>query len=409
MQASIILSDFIILSIVTYITYNSKKLRSHKNYRNISLFLVSFIIMVCSNYNGPSHLTPVLTLVSFVLLHYGLFKFTIIESIFTSVLEILFVVTTEFASMLIMNIVFGLNTNTASSSYIYILSLVLSNSLFYLLCHGFVSYKKMIMMIEKKRKFVYMLSIIPLCTILIFLSIPDYFKFVEDNKVISLVFISISVLTLLSIYVCIRLIYTMESQDKIKSEKDHIELEFEMYSKYYYSNFNLLHDLLHSYTEMKQLLDHKEYTELEQKLEDLSYQTLNEYNSTYSESLLLNTLISNRIEILKRNKILIKTKLLYSDFSDMNMIDGTKFLNQLLDTAISSCKEFETSIIYINLKAINEQLFFQVYFPCKRDITEEIEGNDVLNEIIEKYDITATYMFKREEHMLFLTFLMNKN
>lgn len=404
MNITLLVSDFVILGITNYFAHRIYNSRYSNKCLNFFIYIILSLLFYLTNFNGPTHLTTLTLFIIFLFLHLILYKIDMSNAFFTSILEILLISTSEFSSMLIMNIIFKLNGSTPFSSFLYILSLIISNCIFFLSCYMFMKLNKSLSHISNN-KYIFYLAFIPTCSMLLFLYFPNYFNLVENNKPIFITFLFLAFYNLFSIYLISKHLESVKTQNELKKDKEHIEIEFKLYSKYYYENFNLLHALLHSYTDMKLLLDNKNYDELDQKLTDLSNKTLNEFNSIFSESLLLNTIISNKISILSQYNIVIKTKLLYSDFSFMNIVDATTFFSKIIDYCIDCCKEFDNSIIYINSKLINKKPALHFYFSSNKDINYIISTNTILSKIISNYKIHSLYTFDLEESLMHLIFI----
>ncbi len=254
-------------------------------------------------------------------------------------------------------------------------------------------------------KYLCFLAFIPTCSMLLFLYFPDYFELVENNKPVFVTFLFISFYNLFSIYLICRQLEFIKTKNELKHSKESTEFEFKLYSKYYYENFNSLHTLLHSYTDMKILLEQKKYDELNTELINLSEKTLNEFNSVFSESLLLNTIISNKISTLNKYNIVIKTKLLYSDFSFMKIVDASTLFSKIIDYCIDSCKKFKNSTVFINSKLLNNQLILHVCFSSTKDIQPIIAQDSTIDKIISIYKIQTLYSFKHEDSIMHFFFI----
>lgn len=258
-----------------------------------------------------------------------------------------------------------------------------------------------------KSKLIYPLSLLPIITLSTMIKIPNYFELIESNKIVVITFLLLTFFNFLTIYLVSKQLEFIKIKNDLKIDKEKTELQFKLYSKYYYQDFYLLHSLLHSYTKMKKLLDNKEYESLNFELDNLSNVTFKKFNSMFSESLLLNTIISNNVPILDQYNILIETKLLYSDFSFLEITDSSTFFSKIINYCIDSCKEFNKSTIYINSKLLNDKIILHFYFPSKKDLSKKISSDLDINKINQIYKIDPAHSFDYKNSIMHFIFIFN--
>ncbi len=366
-----------------------------------------FFIGCLFNINGPTHFTTVVTTVNYVILFSLMFETTLIYSLFTSLFLMMLNTSSEFISMLIMNVFFNLNGSTEYDSFLYIISLILANIVYFLLCTIYIRFKKTYSVVHFP-SYSWIILIVPFSTLFLTLLIPDYFALVENDKDIVMALLLLMVSNMITLFFFFIFVYNINLEIALKKEteqKQQLEHEISLYSQYYHEHFNLLHTLLHRYTDMKRYLVNKEYDLLDKTLEDLSEKTFNEFNSIYSESYTLNILINKYMETLRKFNINIRTKLKCSNFTFFERVDEINFFKEILRISIESCKLKSNSLIYISSEEKFNQIVIQIRFPANHNLKAYIHNNMILHEIINKYRIIPSYKYDEENGSMILSFI----
>ena len=285
--------------------------------------------------------------------------------------------------------------------------MVFANIIYFLLCTIFVRFKKKYSVVQFP-KHSWLILIVPFSTLFITLLIPNYFALVENDKDIVIALLLLAISNMITLFFFFNFIYNINLEMTLKKEteqKMQLEHEISLYSQYYQEHFNLLHTLLHRYTDMKKYLVNQEYDLLDKTLEDLSEKTFNEFNSIYSESYTLNILINQNLETLRKFNINIRTKLKCSNFTFFERIDEINFFKELLRISIDACKIKSNSLIYISSEEKFNQLVIQVRFPSNHNLKELLLNNMILHEIINKYGIIPSYKYDEENGIMILSFI----
>lgn len=407
MKWPLVFCNFSYLLIGVYIGISTLKTRFHNKAINISIFMCLFLIQCLYNINGPTQLTTVMSTVNYVILFSLMFETTLIYSLFSSFFLMMLNTSSEFISMLIMNVLFNLNGLTEYNSILYFIALVFANIIYFLLCTIFVRFKKKYSVVQFP-KHSWLILIVPFSTLFITLLIPNYFALVENDKDIVIALLLLAISNMITLFFFFNFIYNINLEMTLKKEteqKMQLEHEISLYSQYYQEHFNLLHTLLHRYTDMKKYLVNQEYDLLDKTLEDLSEKTFNEFNSIYSESYTLNILINQNLETLRKFNINIRTKLKCSNFTFFERIDEINFFKELLRISIDACKIKSNSLIYISSEEKFNQLVIQVRFPSNHNLKELLLNNMILHEIINKYGIIPSYKYDEENGIMILSFI----
>ena len=382
------LFNFLIVFYIGWLTLDFKK-RSIFKYTIIYIFI--FLIQCMSNYNGPNHFASIVTIINFILLTSYTFECSLHESLLISFFSLVFGSLAEFLSMIIMFFLFKLGPQTNISSPTYSLALLLSHLIFFVFANIFIWINKLYSP-KMSQLGSWIILIVPLSTILFFMNISNYFSLVQDNKsvLICLVLLVLSnIITLLYFYKVINSVNLEKQLAEEKQLKEKTEIEYKLLSNQYNNNYTLLHTLLHSYIDLKKLLERKKYDELSLKIDDLANRTFSEFNSIYTGSYILNILISNKLEVIRKNNIHIRCSLIYTDFSFLELIDQKTFFDHILNLCISECKKnkYEMRQIFIRSNLKNSYPYLHVFLPSNSEKIDLSENNKAFYKLIKKYNI----------------------
>lgn len=182
--------------------------------------------------------------------------------------------------------------------------------------------------------------------------------------------------------------YKLGLKSKLDLSKENEKVVTEKYkllNKQYETSFYFLHDLLKTCQRLNLLLDKDDYQGLKDEINTLTTTTFREFNSIYSDSMLLNTLINNRLETLRQYDITVLPTIEYNNFSFLTVADQFILFDCLLDLAIDEVKTV-TNRRYIFIKSIKKakQIIIQFKFNCSNcDLQEKVAAS--LNELLNRY------------------------
>lgn len=182
--------------------------------------------------------------------------------------------------------------------------------------------------------------------------------------------------------------YKLGLKSKLDLSKENEKVVTEKYkllNKQYETSFYFLHDLLKTCQRLNLLLDKDDYQGLKDEINTLTTTTFREFNSIYSDSMLLNTLINNRLETLRQYDITVLPTIEYNNFSFLTVADQFILFDCLLDLAIDEVKTV-TNRRYIFIKSIKKakQVIIQFKFNCSNcDLQEKVAAS--LNELLNRY------------------------
>lgn len=182
--------------------------------------------------------------------------------------------------------------------------------------------------------------------------------------------------------------YKLGLKSKLDLSKENEKIVTEKYkllNKQYETSFYFLHDLLKTCQRLNLLLEKNDFHGLKDEINTLTTTTFREFNSIYSDSMLLNTLINNRLEILRQYDITVLPTMEYNNFSFLTVADQIILFECLLNLAIDEVK-LVTKRRYIFIKSIKKakQVIIQFKFNCSNsDLQEKVSIN--LGKLLDKY------------------------
>lgn len=413
MSISLIFSLIAELLIVAFVGFYLYTPRFHNKLANGFIFagILGFAFLA-SFYRQPKYFV-IATLMCFLALLLLLYKMPLFSGILTACVLLLFTVIGDFVSMLIMSI-------SLQSQYFYVyvplqnfISLLISDTVFFLLSVLYVKFQKKISFLQPI-KYSWLILVVLVPTVFLLFSIPNYFFMVENDKVVMFTILSLMLSNIITIFIFFKFQVSQSIKLKLKEEekkKEELKKQILLYKQYYQNHFNLLHSLLHRYSDMKKNIMNQQYDVLEEALEDLSTSVFHEFNSMYSQSYTLNMLITDNLQTLKDSNIQISTKLKCIELPFEEATDEYNLFKELLNIGINACQSFSESVIYILSEDHYSQIVFQFIYPAIADETEKIVGNKVLEKIIHNNNIHSVYRYndKNQEMRIALIFQAKTN
>lgn len=308
MMINMFISNLFALFILTYVGNSTLNKRFENKYINITLFFLFYTTMCLVNFNKVTNISAIIMLFLFILHIVLTYKDKIFKKIFIIVSVYFIFAVAELLTFLIVNLFMDVNENTLINSFEYSIALIFSNLLVLLLTYLFFKFIKIFKTFSLP-KYTWFIFCLPLSTIILIVSLPNYYNILHNVNLIL-------VLTGLVISNFVFMIVFVNSLKSIKLKK---ELELEKYkqlysqTKYdlldnqYKSHFNLLHNLMNECYLMKDYFKNNDYEKAKNEFYKVIDIAFTEFNQLYSNSIIFNTLIANRLDIIKENNLSIKS------------------------------------------------------------------------------------------------------
>lgn len=386
---SMILSDLFVLIILTYFANQFLKFRFPSRYLSLLIFTISYFILLFININGISNNNAKLTLLLFIIYIFIQFKGVFFNKLLVVIHSFVIFSISEICILLIFNMYGFLNELPIKDSFEYILALISSGLFVILLTKVYLS-GVIFFNTTTLPKYSWLIFVLPLSTIILILNISDYSNIIENHTSLALILIGLFLSNIIFILVFINSIKKINLENELKLEKykqKYSQTKYDLLDQQYRSNFKLIHDIMHKCNSLNNSIESKNLECIKKELNEITTLAFTEFNAVYSNSVIINTLISNRLEILQKNKITIKSTIEYNNFEFMDFCDQIDLFSILIDYAIdNTIKSNEYKTILIKSNIISKQLLISFQFPVtnSKDINQEIKNK--IQTFLDKYN-----------------------
>ena len=202
------------------------------------------------------------------------------------------------------------------------------------------AYKSIKSNLSKKFYFLF----IPFLIVLVFLFyFGDYNTlFIGDHILLNIFLFCLPVIFLICLiqYYVIKVSNLKKNLEISKLNQELLESRYQYLLNQYNTNFNFLHDLLKTCTDLTVLINNKKYKELKEEIYILSDETYKKFNTIYSNSLALSIVLNEKQRQLTENDIYVTTTLLDGDLKRLSSDQQVYLFNEMISAAIISCKNF---------------------------------------------------------------------
>lgn len=385
-MAIIFLFDLMTFLTFNYLAYSFLPFR-FKRYLTYMIFLLGYFFICLTNFNGVNSLKA--TLLFFIDIIYITiqYKGSFFSKSFVIIPFFTFQIFSEIFIGYILTDILLIPVPKKILSFSYLLGLCLS---FILLVIFNLCYIKLYNFIYKNEipKYSWIIFITPLMTIFLLVGENNYFKILKDFPQYGTVIILFILSNILTAYILFLIIRSTNIKANLIFEKhktETLELKYQLISQHYSYNFNFLHELLHTYTDINQLIEEKKYEETKKKINILMDNTYKEFNSIYSNSIVLNYLINERLQNFKNNNICCTTVIEDEKINTLNFDIQYELFNLIIQHGEKQAQNFDRShrIILIKAKTVLNNLVIQCIIPYK-DINLKKLRNQ-LNLILKDY------------------------
>lgn len=365
MKINIIISNILVLGILTYLGSSFLTYRFKNRQKNILIFVLASIICGFVNNDGASSPKSLLLLCIYSIFMIIFFKGRLIKKILVVIPFFIIILISEIFVALIMNLLDLLYQNTSTQSLYYNFGLL--SSLILALIISFL-YTKIIkcFKINELPKYTVLILIIPLITIFLLTRINDYFELMSNNKYFIFLIIALfmsNVVVIITFFFFVNNM-SMNKEIKIMGYKESVStMKYNLLKQQYNHNFNFLHQLLHDSVELKNLLKQNDLENLDKKIDDINNVAFKEFNAIYTNSNILNNIINSHIHKIMNDNIEIKSIIKYNNFFPLTEQTTIELFSFLLDLAIFYCETVNNDrIIIFKTERTNHQIIIQMIF-----------------------------------------------
>lgn len=348
------------------------------------------IVMITINYAGTSNYKAFCLLIVYNLYLFMLYKSNFIRIFFVGLSFFITVIISEIITFLLVSRIYStiniLYTNTLG----YTISLYLSSFFTFIFLQLLLKIKKLFNL-HILPKFSWLVLILPILTVIIFLSIENYFHLINNIYLLIMIY-SLCLFNIINALVFMSIFSFINNQRELaisNHQKELTNIQYRLLNQHYSNNFNFLHDFLHKSIQLEESIQNKDYEKLEQEIHFLVNNVHKKFNLIYTNSIILNTLINNSLNIIIENNIDIKVNIEKRALDFIELKDQFELFNYLfkiaLDKNITKSND-KYKIISFKSKRLKNQTVLQIIFSHTEDINiyQDIENN--ILKILKIYD-----------------------
>lgn len=252
---------------------------------------------------------------------------------------------------------------------------------------------------------------IPLFIVLVFLFyFGDYNTlFIRDHILLNIFLFCLPVIFLICLiqYYVIKVSNLKKNLEISKLNQELLESRYQYLLNQYNTNFNFLHDLLKTCTDLTVLINNKKYKELKEEIYILSDETYKKFNTIYSNSLALSIVLNEKQRQLTENDIYVTTTLLDGDLKRLSSDQQVYLFNEMISAAIISCKNFNNRR-YIIVKSFIKEMSTIIQFIFSNDSIEILSKVKAkVDEIDKKINSISNVIFDEANQTIEVIFTIN--
>ena len=349
----IIISNIISFILISYIANSFLTLKYSKN-KSIIILLLSTTIVCLTNFNGASPLKSIILLAIYFIYVFVQYNGRIIQKVMTIIPYFLIQILSEILVAFCLNNILFIKITRDTSSRGFIFGTFFSYAILTLFVFIYVKILKYIKS-EYLPKYTWLAFILPIITIILLVTMGDYFDLLHTNPQILITTVGLAISNIVFFFIFMLAINSSNMRHKLQIAKQKEELfnsKLDLLSQQYDNNFRFLHNLLHTCNQLNSLFNDSNYSEATNVLKKLSNTAYKEFNAIYSNSFILNYVINNNLNKIIEHNIDIKTVIEYSNFENLDYTTQLHLFEYILKISIDSCIQTNTLNKIIIIKSI---------------------------------------------------------
>ena len=367
----VIIFDLLSFLLINYLAVNLLTIKRN-HYAKYALFISTYILICLLNLNGINMFKALGLLILYITYLLIQYKGTLLSYCFVVIPFFTFQIFSEtlVAFILSNNFIVPFFHHTFLFTYSFSFILGLFGSFIFLVILTLL-YTKIIKYIQINNLPYYtcLIFIVPIVLLFFMIIEANYFNsfnsFPQQYSIIIILCILSYILT--SIIFILIINYNKNTSDlkieKYKSEL--IESKYKLINQHYLYNFNFFHNLIHSYSHLYKLINDNEIACAKEEVQKLMDETYKEFNMIYSNSIILNYLINQRLQTFKNKNIECVAVIEDEKINIINFEAQFNFFDYILDISEHQADflKNDCSIILIKSKTIASRLVIQCIFP----------------------------------------------
>lgn len=351
-----------------------------------NLIAVCFLAMLANaslKIYADFHLRLIFTFVIFSILIYVCFKGV---AFYKAIFICIYIFISAVFEMFTMKVLSMINKELILTDNIsYLLGIAISNLL--LISVFYLASKIKLFRENELPKYSWVMLILPITSILLVLSIDDYYFLIGNDSLI-LVVVGLFLSNCISIFIYYKTVKEVIDKGKLAKILEETSTKNEYLNKLLQQHNVFLHSIRKQSQDMLAFLDKKEYEGLSEYIKNVYSDTTNVYNMINSDCEIVDMIINDCLYIIKNNDITVRVKIEDTDFFPLDYVHTESMFNLLIDLGISECiktKE-ETRVLVIKSKRIGEQNILTLSYSSNHSM-EDNPLFDSLVSLIEQHHL----------------------
>lgn len=255
--------------------------------------------------------------------------------------------------------------------------------------------------------FTWLLFLFPFSSLLFIVMSDNFYTLLTLDFKSFIMIISLLISNIILFFIYVNFVQAMYFKNKfeISNYKDkYSSKKYDLLNIQYKNNFHFLHDMLNEYQKIDNLMTKQNYKLAQEQLHQLADLTYHNFNDLYTDSIVLNYLLTNKQKIIKQNNIQILSLLQYTDFTFMDFCDQIDFFGIMLDYIISYVISYnDEKFISIKSSLKNNFLVLNFQFPSPAKIMQK-EFEDKISSLLQSYEYNISIK-ELDNHIISIIFI----
>lgn len=181
-MVNIVISNFFYLGIF-FVACKKELATKHNNVLQWIGVLISSVIISAFNIKGPSLVSAFVFLLIFIISGHIFFEASVVKMMVLSVVYFVITMVSELLSSFVVDLIFDLDAQSELYIHKYSIALFISILLCFLLSNELVSFVCNQFEDDYIPKYVYLVFVLPILTIVLFGNVKDYYSLFNDYKI----------------------------------------------------------------------------------------------------------------------------------------------------------------------------------------------------------------------------------
>ena len=367
---------YIFEQFISYIYCTNKFEKKLSNRYIILVYSISFLVQYLASFLHIPSLNIILFIICNFISILILFKITILQDLFTSIILASLMFVTELCSLFILTYIFNIDMYLFQSNDIVLFLATCSSKSFYFIVTYIVS-KVSIREDKNSYERSYWLVLIPASSIITLHAMIKISTILTVDTKIIIIFSIVSIAQLMSSLIVILLheniVKTIKSNSELKLEAHNAKITYDYYTEIERQNEKssiLIHDIKNCLSNIKSLSQNNNNQDVIRYIDSV-YKIYSVDNiREYSKNKLLNTIITRYANICYDSSIRFSSDIRYIDFSFMDDAELTALFDNLLQNSYEAAKDADDKFINLSVDIRNENyVTIKLYNSYSKDPT----------------------------------------